>query len=160
MILSDDKAEYYNRNYTFEEISAVVEQVHRLAQAKKVAFPGLSRPKQQQFMLEYTLKVKDIRILLQQIQAEDFCYSIVSRHPGRIGDILYVFGPYYDLKRDTSAGAGNETVDRTSTCIQVYVKLRFDSNVNSKVVLISFHAPSSQLSYLFEDKRADGNSLQ
>lgn len=133
--------QYYNQNYTKEEVDAILNMIQNCIREGNYHI-ALNENRQENinFIENYRLSPQKRKDILLQIKTEDFCHSLANTKIGFEHEILYVFCPnvvLYNIKDE------REIVD-------VYTKFNIlDIDDNKKVVVISLHKRNKPLKYLF-----------
>jgi hypothetical protein len=91
-------SQHYNRNYTKEEIVAVLQRIRDCIRGGKYTIAkNENRKENLALMREYNLTTKKQRCILLQIVPEDFCHSLQNTNIGFEYETLYVFCPQVTL---------------------------------------------------------------
>jgi hypothetical protein len=132
---------YYNQNYTKEDISAVLQKIHECVRCGKYTISqNDNREENVKFIQEYNLNSEKQRIILMQIEVDDFCHSLKNTNLGFEHEVLYVFCPQIVLF----------SIDDEEKQIDLYTKFNIlELPIGSRVVVISFHECNKPLDYLF-----------
>lgn len=132
---------YYNQNYTYEDIQAVLEQIKQCVSSGRYTISqNENRRENISFINEYNIRSSKQKQILMEIQVEDFCHSLQNTKPGYEYEVLYVFVPQVTL---FNALDEEETVD-------IYTKFNIlDLPTGKRTVVISFHKRNRPIDYLF-----------
>lgn len=134
-------SQYYNQNYTKEQISAVLQIIQECVSSGKFSIArNKNRAENIALIREYNLTSEKQRRILMQIVPEDFCYSLQNINPGFEHEVLYVFCPQVALFN----------LDNEEKQIDIYTKFNIiNLPSGSRVVVISFHQRNKAIDYLF-----------
>ncbi|HCS73537.1 MAG TPA: hypothetical protein DIW17_06650 [Clostridiales bacterium] len=134
-------SQYYNQDYTKEEISSVLQKIQEcVSNGKYTVAQNENRAENVAFIREYNLTSEKQRQILMQIGVEDFCHSLQNMNLGFEHEILYVF-----CSQITLFNFGDE--ERT---LDLYTKFNIiDLPTGSRVVVISLHERNKPIDYLF-----------
>ena len=100
-----------------------------------------NRQKNIDFLANYGIKSDQLRSMLQELKVEDYCSAVNNLKTGFEDEILYIFGPRYNL-----FPAGEETPEE----IIVYLKINIIENSIDYVVVVSFHKAEQPMNYAFK----------
>ncbi len=134
-------SQYYNQDYTHDEISLVLADIHQCVRNKRIILSRNDKRKEnQEFIEAYKITFDMVEKILLGIKAEDFCHSLRNTNKGYEHEILYVFVPQVQLVRNEKI----ETVD-------IYTKFNIlDLNNGKRTVVISFHKRNKPIDYKFK----------
>lgn len=134
-------AEYYNQNYTKEEVQVILNKIKECINDNQYVISlNNNRRENIQFINDYRLDEKKRKEILLSIEVEDFCHSLNNINPGFEDEILYVFCPQkilFDIY-------GEENF------VDIYTKFNIiEYKVGKRVITISFHKRNKPIDYLF-----------
>ncbi|MDD2484724.1 MAG: hypothetical protein PHQ50_06865 [Eubacteriales bacterium] len=134
-------SQYYNQNYTKDEISLVLQKIQECVSGGKYSVAqNENRAENLALIREYNLSSERQRRLLMQIEVDDFCHSLQNKNPGFEHEILYVFCSQVLLFN----------LEDQEKHLDLYMKFNIiDLPVGSRVVVISFHERNKPIEYLF-----------
>lgn len=135
-------SEHYNQNYSFKEISSVLQTIKDyILQNKYIIALNKNREENKQFVREYNLNSAKQKEILLSLQVEEFCHSLQNTNKGYEHEVLYVFcakrGLYY-----------LDELERSS--VPIYLKFNIlDSCLEEqeRVVVISFYKLNKPIEY-------------
>ena len=132
---------YYNKNYTREQIDAILDKIKDCVVNNKYAIAlNENRQENVDFINEYNIRSDKQKSILLQLRTEDFCHTLQNTKIGFEYEVLYVFVPQVQL---FNADGEEETID-------TYTKFNMiDMSNGSRTVVISFHKPNKPIDYLF-----------
>lgn len=91
-------SQYYNQDYTKDEISAVLQKIQECVSSGKYSVAqNENRAENIAFIREYNLTSDKQRRILMQIDVDDFCHSLQNTKLGFEHEILFVFCPQVTL---------------------------------------------------------------
>lgn len=124
-------SKYYNKNYTKDQIDAIVQKIHEcVSNGKCTVAMNENRAENLAFIREYNLNTEKQRHLLMQIDTKDFCHTLNNMKPGYEHEVLYVFCPQATLF----------SLDDEENQLDLYTKFNIiEMPTGSRVVVISFH---------------------
>ncbi len=133
--------QYYNQNYTKEQIEAVLVKIKECVEAGRFQISMNENWRENiDFINEYNIYPQKRKEILMQISVEDFCYSLQNTKIGYEYETLYVFVPQIEL---FNALGEQELVD-------IYTKFNVIERPNrNRTVVISFHKRNKPIVYLF-----------
>ncbi|MEG0181139.1 MAG: hypothetical protein RR898_01540 [Clostridium sp.] len=134
-------SQYYNQNYTKEEIDAILVKIKSCIGNNKYTI-ALNENRQENidFINEYNISSNKQKSILLQLETEDFCHTLQNTKIGYEYEILYIFVPQIKL---FDAEGVEEIVD-------VYTKFNvLDMPNGIRTVVISFHKRNKPITYLF-----------
>lgn len=133
---------HYNQNYTNEDIATVLQIIQDCIRIGKYTIAkNENRQENLDLIREYNLTSEKQRHILLQIVPEDFCHSLQNTKIGYEHETLYVFCPQVTLFDFNSR---EKRVD-------IYIKFNIiDTDIGSRVVVISFHERNKPINYLFK----------
>jgi hypothetical protein len=134
-------SQYYNQDYTKEEISAVLQKIQECVSSGKYSVAqNENREENVALIREYNLTSDKQRRILMQIGVDDFCHSLQNIKPGFEHEVLYVF-----CTQVTLFNIADEEKQ-----LDLYTKFNIiDLAMGSRVVVISFHERNKPIDYLF-----------
>lgn len=134
-------SQYYNQNYTKEQISAVLQKIQEcIGSGKYSVAENENRAENTALIREYNITSDKQRRILMQIEVEDFCHSLKNIKPGFEHEILYVFCPQVTLFN----------LDDEEKQLDLYTKFNIlDLAIGSRVVVVSFHKRNKSIDYPF-----------
>jgi hypothetical protein len=134
-------SQYYDQNYTREEISAVVQKICECVSCGKYSVAqNENRAENNALIREYNLTSEKICRILKQIKVEDFCQSLKNTKLGFEHEVLYVFCQQVTLIN----------IEDHEKLIDLYTKFNIlDLPIGSRVVVISFHERNRPIDHLF-----------
>jgi hypothetical protein len=134
-------SQYYNQNYTKEEISVVLQKIQECVSTGRYSVARNEyRAENDAFIREYNLTSEKQRRILLQIEVADFCHSLKNLNPGFEHEVLYVYCPQVTLFN----------LDDEEKQLDLYTKFNIiDLPAGSRVVVISFHELNKPADYLF-----------
>lgn len=132
---------YYNKNYTREQIDAILDKTKDCVVNNKYTIAlNENRQENVDFINEYNIRSDKQKSILLQLRTEDFCHTLQNTKIGFEYEALYVFVPQVQL---FNADGEEETVD-------IYTKFNvIDMSNGSRTVVISFHKLNKPIDYLF-----------
>ena len=133
--------QYYNQNYTREQIDAILDKIKDCVVNNKYTIAlNENRQENVDFINEYNIRSDKQKSILLQLRTEDFCHILQNTKIGFEYEVLYVFVPQVQL---FNADGEEETVD-------IYTKFNvIDMSNGSRTVVISFHKLNKPIDYLF-----------
>lgn len=134
-------SEYYNQNYTQEEVDIILGKIKACVENNKyIISQNESRQENIQFIQDYQLDSSKQKKILLSIEVADFCHSLNNVNPGFEHEILYVFCPQRML---FDAFGEEELVD-------IYTKFNIiEYGANKRVIAVSFHKRNKPIDYCF-----------
>lgn len=134
-------SEYYNQDYTKEEIDIILKKIKNCVNENKFTVEqNKNRKENIQFILDYNLKEAKQKAIILSIETTDFCHSLKNTNIGYEYETLYVFCP----QRTLFDILGEEEL------VDIYIKFNIIEYENSKrVVIVSFHKRNKPIDYLF-----------
>lgn len=132
---------YYNQNYTKEEIKNILELIKECVKKNDYTIAmNKNRKENIDFINEYNIRSKKQKLILLQLQINDFCHTLQNRKVGYENEILYVFAPNVDLY----------DANDIKVAVNIYIKINIIYSKNgNKVAVISFHKLNKSINYLF-----------
>lgn len=131
-----NKNTYVNTNYTKEEIEEYLKTFKQLVQKGKFYIPNTEKKiKNKKFIEKYKLTSKQQKLMLLELEATDFCYSVED--DDNENEILYIFAKEYELN---NWGIKEQVL--------VYIKIVIKQE--NYTVIISFHEPEKKIKKLFK----------
>lgn len=133
--------EYYNQNYTKEEIYVILQKIKDCINDNHYTISqNNNRIENIQFINDYRLDSKKQKIILLNIKVTDFCHSLKNKNPGFEHENLYVFCPQRTL---FNVFGEKEFVD-------IYTKINIiEYGDNKRIIVVSFHKRNKPINYLF-----------
>lgn len=134
-------SQHYNRNYTKEEVAAILQRIQDCVRGGKYTIAkNENRQENLDLIREYNLTSEKQRRILLQIGTEDFCHSLQNTNIGYEYETLYVFCPQVTLFN----------LDNEEKLVDIYTKFNIIvMEAGSRVVVISFHERNKPIDYLF-----------
>lgn len=132
---------YYNQNYTIDQIEEILEKIQDCVKSSKfIISKNENRQENIDFINEYNIRSDKQKLILLEIEAEDFCHSLQNTNIGFEYETLYVFVPRVQLFN----------ADGEETLVDVYTKFNIiDLPTGARTVVISFHKLNKPIQYLF-----------
>lgn len=138
------KNKYYNQNYTWNDISKILEKIRKCIKKDcYIISLNSNRLENKSFLEQYRIDKKKRKKILLDISVEDFCHSLQNKKIAFRNETLYVFVPNVELIN----------MSGYRELVSIYVKFNLILNAKNKsVVVISFHKLNKKISYLFKNK--------
>lgn len=132
---------YYNQNYTKEKIKNVLWLIKECVKKNDYTIAmNKNRKENIDFINEYNIRSEKQKLILLQLQINDFCHTLQNRKVGYENEILYVFAPKVDLY----------DANDIKVAFIIYIKINIIHIKNgNKVAVISFHKLNKPINYLF-----------
>lgn len=93
-----------------------------------------------EFINEYNIRTDRQKLILLQLQTNDFCHTLQNTKVGYEYEVLYVFVPQVNLY-DTNG---------IEAKVDIYIKINIiDTPSGKRVAVISFHKRNKPIDYLF-----------
>lgn len=93
-----------------------------------------------EFINEYNIRTDRQKLILLQLQTNDFCHTLQNTKVGYEYEVLYVFVPQVNLYDANGIEAK----------VDIYIKINIiDTPSGKRVVVISFHKRNKPIDYLF-----------
>lgn len=134
-------SEYYNQNYTKEEVDVILQKIKNCVNNNRyIISQNQNRKENIKLINEYRLDSKKQKEILLSIEVTDFCHSLNNINPGFEHEILYVFCPQKTLFN----------VFGEEEFIDIYTKFNIiEYDDNKRVIAVSFHKRNKPIEYLF-----------
>ncbi len=133
--------EYYNQNYTRQQISVILQSIHDCVRNKRYLISQNENRKENiEFIIEYNLTSSKQKEILLAVALEDFCYQLQNIKKGFEHETLYVFCRQFKLYN----------MDDELKLLDIYVKFIILNYIKGKqCTAISFHPSNKPITYLF-----------
>lgn len=93
-----------------------------------------------EFINEYNIRTDRQKLILLQLQTNDFCHTLQNTKVGYEYEVLYVFVPQVNLYDANGIEAK----------VDIYIKINIiDTPSGKRVAVISFHKRNKPIDYLF-----------
>lgn len=93
-----------------------------------------------EFINEYNIRTDRQKLILLQLQTNDFCHTLQNTKVGYEYEVLYVFVPRVNLY----------DVNGIEAKVDIYIKINIiDTPSGKRVAVISFHKRNKPIDYLF-----------
>lgn len=93
-----------------------------------------------EFINEYNIRTDRQKLILLQLQTNDFCHTLQNTKVGYEYEVLYVFVPRVNLYDANGIEAK----------VDIYIKINIiDTPSGKRVAVISFHKRNKPIDYLF-----------
>lgn len=132
---------YYNQDYTEEDITKILETIKECIRNNNYTIAmNENRQENINFINEYNIRSDRQKLILLQLQTDDFCYTLKNTKIGYEYEVLYVFVPQVNLF----------DADGIEATVDIYIKINIiDMPIGNRVAVISFHKPNKPIDYLF-----------
>lgn len=134
-------SDHYNQNYTKEEIGQYLAEVKDCITSRRFTIlQGPTRQKNVDFINQYQIRYTKQIDILNGVEIDDFCHTLISTNENHIGSILYVFVPQVELYN----------CDDEAEIVSVYIKTElFETSQGKRTVAISFHKLERPINYAY-----------
>ena len=132
-----------NTNYTKQQINGILREIKSLVKIDRwtlsTKYP--ERKKNIDFQIGYCMNEKLYTGIINDLCAENFCYSIKNDNPNYPDDDLYIFS----IQKELMNFQGD--FEDIEIYIKGYITVFNDGN---RVIFISFHELEESISFLFQ----------
>lgn len=132
---------YYNQNYAEEDINKILEIIKECIQNNNYTIAmNKNRQENIDFINEYNIRSDRQKLILLQLQTNDFCHTLQNTKVGYEYEVLYVFVPQVNLF----------DADGIEAIVDIYIKINIiNTPSGNRVAVISFHKRNKPIDYLF-----------